>query len=83
MLSTAQFAVEDTAELRGPGQLKETLDSLGAKTDTDQKEGYSGYVLVAIPLRNGTWCPSSGVVTGYTSLPSLNVQDVESVGRRI
>jgi hypothetical protein len=46
-------------------------------------DGYSGYVLVAIPLKNGKWCPTSGVVTGYISLPSLAVQDADTIGRRI
>ena len=77
MTSTAQFGV-DTAEMPGFEQLAGTLaETMGSG------DGYSGYVLVAIPLKNGKWCPSSGVVTGYISLPSLTVQDAEKIGRPI
>lgn len=83
MISTAQFAVEDTAAMRGLNQLKEALDSMGATTNQEGQDGYSGYVLVAIPLKNGTWCPGSGVVTGFISQPSLELKGAEGVGERI
>ena len=89
MISMAQFAAgqsaaEDNAALSGFEQLKGALGAIGAKTGAEEQEEteqYSGYVLVAIPLKNGSWCPGSGVVTGYISLPSLAIENADAIGR--